>query len=97
MFWKKKEKKVEPQPVPVVPTQKMVLVDLWYWDEVFPNVLQSWTWQTVDEAPEFPRARQWISAMEEHCKIHHWQIKEFDRPIPVYVPALVEPITPVEN
>lgn len=91
MFWKKKKK---PAPEPVVPTQRLVMVDLWYYDELFPNVLQSWTWQTVDEAPEFPRARQWLNAMSEVCTFHHWQIKEFDRPVPNFNPNLVMPIEP---
>lgn len=76
--------------------QKLVIVDLWYYDEIHPTILQSWTWQTVDDGPEFPRARSWLTAMAQHCTIHHWQIKEFDRPAD-YDPALVHPITPVQN
>lgn len=95
MFWRKKKPKPKAEPVQLV--QKMVMVDLWYVDEVLPNVLQSWTWQTVDESPEFPRAMEWISSMSEHCQIHHWHIKEFDRPVPSYIPAAVFPIEPTRN
>lgn len=77
--------------------QKMVMVDLWFHDDLFPDVLQSWTWQTVDTSPDFPRSLSWISAMSECCEIHHWQIKEFDRPMPSYDPRLVFPITPIQN
>jgi uncharacterized protein Usg len=75
--------------------QKLVMVDLWYHDDLLPDILQSWTWQTVDTSPEFPRARAWLAAMNEACTIHHWQIKEFDRPVPVYDPHLVHPIEPI--
>jgi len=95
MFWRKK--KPEPEPRPIEFVQKMVMVDLWYVDEALPNILQSWTWQTLDEAPEFPRAMEWISAMSEHCQIHHWHIKEFDRPVPHYIPALVHPVNPTRS
>jgi uncharacterized protein Usg len=76
--------------------QTVVMVDLWYYDELYPDILQSWTWQTVDIAPEFPRSRAWLSAMAEACSVHHWQIKEFDRR-PNYDPRMVHPIKPVEN
>ena len=68
MFWKKK--KPAPAPEPVETLQRMVMVDLWYVDEALPHVLQSWTWQTVDESPDFPRSMAWISAMSENC---HWR------------------------
>lgn len=95
MFWRKKKEKPEPRKIEFV--QKMVMVDLWYVDDDLPNVLQSWTWQTVDEAPEFPRAMEWISSMSEQFVIHHWQIKEYERPVPHYIPALVHPITPIRS
>jgi uncharacterized protein Usg len=90
MFWKK------PEPEPVQ-TERIVMVDLWYSDDLYPDILQSWTWQTVDTAPDFPRARSWLSAMSDHCSVHHWHIREFDRPVPSYDPALVQPISPIEN
>lgn len=91
MFWKKKKK-----PEPVV-TERMVIVDLWYRDAMFPNVLQSWTWQTVDQAPKFPRAMEWLNAMSEVCEIHHWHIREYDRPVPTYPPGTVHPFIPIRN
>jgi uncharacterized protein Usg len=95
MFWTKKP---EPEPVPTPPaTQRVVMVDLWYSDDLFPEILQSWTWQTVDMSPEFPRAQQWLAAMSEVCRVHHWHIREFDRPVPSYDPAMVHPISPIEN
>ena len=83
MFWKKKQ-----------PVQRVVLVDLWYYDDQFPDVMQSWTWQTIDTAPDYPRAKSWIEAMAKVSRVHHFQIKEFDRPVPVYDPRLVHPISP---
>lgn len=91
MFWSKKKDE------PAVVMQKMVMVDVWYVDEVLPNVLQSWTWQTVDEAPDFPRAMDFIENFAESCHIHHWHIKEFERPVPNYNPALVHPFTLGKN
>jgi hypothetical protein len=83
MFWKKKSP----------PTERIVMVDLWYHDDMFPNVLQSWTWQTVDTAPDYPRAFAWIDAMGKVSKIHHFQIKEFERPVPNFNPNQVLPIS----
>ncbi len=100
MFWKKKKPAPAPEPVVVEPVetlQRMVMVDLWYVDEALPHVLQSWTWQTVDESPDFPRSMARISSMSEHCQIHHWHIKEFERPVPSYIPQMVHPIQPVPN
>ena len=88
MFWKKQ---------PEVPPQQMVIVDLWYHDDTLPNVLQSWTWQTVDQGPEYPRATKWIMAMANICHVHHFQIREFERPVPNYDPNLVFPLLPTTH
>lgn len=90
--FKKKPKVAEAVVVRTVEHHSMVMVDMWYYDEELPNILQSWTWQTVDTAPDFPRCLAWVSAMSESCTIHHWQIREFNRPVPLYQPSLVYPV-----
>lgn len=87
------KKKIPPEPK----VERMVIVDLWYYDELYPNILQSWTWQTVDDAPNFPRAMEWISSMSEVVTIKHWHIREFDRPVPNYDPGVVSDFHPHFN
>ena len=76
---------------------KLVMVDVWYVTDDHPDVFQSFTWQTVDEAPEFKRAFSFIQQLGEIGEIHHWQLKEFDRPFPEYDMRLVMPMSETEH
>lgn len=72
--------------------ERIVIADLWYWDDTLPNTLQSWTWQTVDVGPHYPRIVEWLNNMGQVVRIHHFQIREYDRPVPYYPPGLVASI-----
>ena len=84
----------KPPPEPVEQIQKLIIIDVWYTDELFPELMQSWTWQTIDFGPDYPRAKRWIENLSEVCNIHHFHIKEFDRPIPNFDTRVVMPIDP---
>lgn len=90
MFFRKKK---PAPPITLEPEERLVLVDLWYVSEDYPGILQSWTWQTVDLFPDFPKALAWIDAMAENVSVHHWQITESRLEVPRYNPGEVHPIT----
>ena len=45
----------------VIPQPRLVTAEILYRRPDFPGLLQSFVWQTRDEAPEFPRVRDFLA------------------------------------
>lgn len=60
----------------------MVFVDVWYTSADLPGVMQSFTWQTVDVAPDFPRGFGFVQQLIDTATVHHFQIRQMHIPVP---------------
>ena len=53
-------------PVPVLKPYRLATAEILYHMPDFPGVLQSFTWQHLDLAPDYPELRKFIAYWEEN-------------------------------
>jgi uncharacterized protein Usg len=55
---------------------RITTAEIFYWMPDYQHILQSFIWQNLDVAPQFPKLAQFLAFWQDniHARVHHVQV-----------------------